>query len=176
MTPIDPGRFTRAAIHNEAGEVEVRLSPRGFWQLRTRSTAEHDWRLACSGGLDEDGPVVPPRASPDRPPVRLGKLVLDSEARRALVGETELRLRAREFELLAMLASEPNRVFGKEELMRRVWGCEALRSSRTLDSHASRLRVALRRAGADGLVVNCHGVGYKLWDGVELAGAESRAA
>lgn len=174
MTEVDPGRFTRAAIHCEAGEAELRLSAAGSWQLNLRAAGEREWRLACSGGFD--GAAIAPGATPHREPVRLGKLLIDTEARRAFVGEAEVGFRAREFELLAMLASEPNRVFTKQELMRRVWGCEALPSSRTLDSHASRLRVALRRAGAEGLVVNCHGVGYKLWNGAELAAAQSRAA
>ena len=176
MTPIDPDRFTRAAIQNDAGEVEVRLSPKGFWQLRTRSEDGHDWRLICSGGLEEEGAIAPDDDPSDRRPVRLGKLLLDLAARRVLVGDAQVGLRAREFELLALLASQPNRVFSREELMRGVWGYEALRSTRTLDTHASRLRVKLREAGADGLIVNCHGVGYKLWDGVELASAKSRAA
>jgi hypothetical protein len=40
MTQIDPGRFTKAAIHNEAGEVEVRLSAAGNWQLHIRDLPE----------------------------------------------------------------------------------------------------------------------------------------
>jgi DNA-binding winged helix-turn-helix (wHTH) protein len=174
MTQIEPGRFTKAAIHCEAGEVELRLSTCGNWQLSIRGTDDRDWRLACSGDLK--GGAVAPSALPPRKPVRLGKLLLDLAARRVLVGDVQVGLRAREFELLALLASQPNRVFSREELMRGVWGYEALRSTRTLATHASRLRVKLRKAGADGLIVNCHGVGYKLWNGVELASAESRAA
>jgi DNA-binding response OmpR family regulator len=174
MTPIEPGRFTRAAIHNDAGEVELRLSAQGNWQLSVRGTDDRDWRLACSGDL-KGGAVAPP-ALPPRKPVRLGNLLIDTESRRVLVKDAELALNAREFELLAQLASQPNRVFTKQELLRGIWGYSGLERTRTLDTHASRLRVKLRKAGAAGLIVNCPSVGYKLWSGVELASAKSRAA
>ena len=88
-----------------------------------------------------------------------------------------MALKAREFALLAILATQPNRVFTVEELQRRAFGYEtAVRSSRTVASHACRLRVKLRKAGAGEMVLNCHGIGYKLWEGVELASAESRRA
>jgi DNA-binding response OmpR family regulator len=142
--------------------------------LRIRSKDDADWRLACSGDLE--GGAMTAEAAPHTEPIRLGKLMLDAAARRVLVGKAEVRLKAREFELLNTLASQPNRVFTKEELLRDVWGYRSLGRTRTLDSHASRLRVTLREAGADGFVVNCHGVGYKLWEAVELASAEARAA
>ena len=60
------------------------------------------------------------------------------------------------------LAAEPNRVFTKEELLREVWGFRALGRTRTLESHASRLRKKLRVNGEDRYVVNVWGVGYRL--------------
>jgi DNA-binding response OmpR family regulator len=60
------------------------------------------------------------------------------------------------------LASEPERVFTKEQLLREVWGYMSLGRTRTLDSHASRLRRKLRQAGAGPCVVNIWGVGYRL--------------
>jgi DNA-binding response OmpR family regulator len=71
-------------------------------------------------------------------------------------------LAAKEFELLVKLAAEPVRVFTKEELLRDVWGFRSLGRTRTLDSHASRLRRKLAGAGADGCVLNVWGVGYRL--------------
>jgi DNA-binding response OmpR family regulator len=73
-----------------------------------------------------------------------------------------VRLAAREFELVALLATEPDRVFTKQELMRELWGRRG--SFRTLDSHASRARCKLREAGAAGFVVNCHAHGYRFRD------------
>jgi DNA-binding response OmpR family regulator len=76
-----------------------------------------------------------------------------------------LALPAKEYELLAKLATEPSRVFTKEQLLREVWGYRAMGRTRTLDSHASRLRRKLRQAGAGpSLVVNVWGVGYRLVD------------
>jgi DNA-binding response OmpR family regulator len=160
--PLDPGRLTRAAIHSEAGDVEVRLTSAGNWQLAVRASGDPDWRLACSGGLDSGAATTALVPKPE--PLRIGDLLVDTDARRAFVGDRELPLRALEFDLLATLAADPDRVFTKQQLMRGIWGCDATRSTRTLDTHASRLRVLLRRAGADGLIVCVHGVGDRLWN------------
>ncbi len=78
-------------------------------------------------------------------------------------------LAAKEFELLTKLATDPTRVFTKEELLREVWGFVALGRTRTLDSHASRLRRKLALAGAEECILNVWGVGYRLLaDTVEL--------
>jgi DNA-binding response OmpR family regulator len=71
-------------------------------------------------------------------------------------------LSAKEFELVAKLASEPYRVWTKEELLRDVWGFRTLGRTRTLESHASRLRKKLQIAETDRFVVNVWGVGYRL--------------
>jgi DNA-binding response OmpR family regulator len=70
----------------------------------------------------------------------------------------------KEFSLLRTLAAEPTRVFTKEELLRDVWGFRSMGRTRTLDSHASRLRRKLDpRDGR--YVINVWGVGYRLIDG-----------
>jgi DNA-binding winged helix-turn-helix (wHTH) protein len=165
-----PGRFTRAAIHCEAGEAELRLSELGNWQLAIRGRDEREWRLACSGDLNGGG--ISPLPASRVEPVRIGKLIVDPEARRAFVEGEEVKLAAREFQLLAMLASEPTRVFSVEELQRHAFGYEvACPQSEVVRAHASRLRVKLREAGADGFIVNCWGVGFRLIDGPCLAEA-----
>ncbi len=74
-----------------------------------------------------------------------------------------MRLSQKEYELLLQLAREPDRVFTKAELLRDVWGYRIMGRTRTLDSHASRLRRKLRDAGGEaGLVDNVWGVGYRL--------------
>ena len=75
-----------------------------------------------------------------------------------------LSLSNKEFALLRALAGDPTRVFTREELLRGVWGFRALGQTRTLDSHAFRLRQKLNKAG-DRFVVNVWGVGYRLVDG-----------
>jgi DNA-binding response OmpR family regulator len=91
-----------------------------------------------------------------------GELVVDRRTRRVSVREAQVALSAKEFELLAWLAAEPHRVFTKEELLREVWGFRALGRTRTLESHASRLRKKLRLVEEDSFVVNVWGVGYRL--------------
>lgn len=91
-----------------------------------------------------------------------GDIAVDRRTRRVVVRETLVILSAKEFDLLARLAAEPNRVFTKEELLREVWGFRALGRTRTLESHASRLRRKLRIAADDRFIVNVWGVGYRL--------------
>ena len=100
----------------------------------------------------------PPR--PDR--LAAGPLALDRATRRVTVRGLPVALAAKEFELLAKLATQPTRVFTTEELLREVWGFVALGRTRTLDSHASRLRRKLALAGAEDCVLNVWGVGYRL--------------
>jgi len=99
--------------------------------------------------------------------LRLGDLVIDPPRYKVTVGDREVRLARKELILLRVLASDPTHVFSKEELLREVWGVgRTAASTRTLDSHTSRLRRKLdpeRRR----FVVNCWGVGYRLVDSVE---------
>ena len=93
-----------------------------------------------------------------------GEIVADRRTRTATVRGERVPLAGKEFELLCMLAVEPQRVFKKTELLRDVWGYHAHHRTRTLDSHASRLRVKLCREPDDRFVVNVWGVGYRLLD------------
>jgi DNA-binding response OmpR family regulator len=91
-----------------------------------------------------------------------GDLVVDRRTRRVTVRDTTIPVSAKEFDLLARLAGDPNRVYTKEELLREVWGFRALGRTRTLESHASRLRRKLSLTDDDRFVVNVWGVGYRL--------------
>jgi DNA-binding response OmpR family regulator len=101
-----------------------------------------------------------------RPPrdelLDLGPLVVDRSARRVLVGGVDVTLAAKEYALLLKLAADPDRVFTREVLLRDVWGYRSYVPTRTLESHASRIRCKLAAAGLPGWVVNVWGVGYKL--------------
>ena len=92
----------------------------------------------------------------------VGPLSIDRMTRRTLVDGEELELSAKEFALLVKLASDPDRVFTREQLLRDVWGFRTYVPTRTLESHASRIRRKLAAAGLDDWVVNVWGVGYKL--------------
>ena len=91
-----------------------------------------------------------------------GELELDRRTRRVTVRGELVELSAKEFDLVAKLATDPDRVFTKEELLREVWGFVALGRTRTLESHASRVRKKLRVEDRDRFVVNVWGVGYRL--------------
>jgi len=105
--------------------------------------------------LRRTAPIVPDL-------VHVGVLEIDRLTRRVAVAGNRIDLPAKEYELLLKLASEPSRVFTKEELLRDVWGFRSIGKTRTLDSHASRLRRKLARAGGGPFVVNVWGVGYRL--------------
>jgi DNA-binding response OmpR family regulator len=97
-------------------------------------------------------------------PCRVGDLTIDPLRRRVTVAEREVPLAKKEFTLLRVLAGDPTRVFAKEELLRDVWGYRSPGRTRTLDSHASRLRRKLDPVHSR-YVVNCWGYGYRLIDG-----------
>lgn len=95
-----------------------------------------------------------------------GPVRLDPRTRRVTLHGQRVPLAQKEFELLRRLAREPERVFTKEELLREVWGYRASARTRTLDSHASRLRRKFRALDPDStLVTNVWGVGYVLLAG-----------
>jgi DNA-binding response OmpR family regulator len=96
--------------------------------------------------------------------LRVGGLEIDPASREVRVHARRVPLSQKEFALLLALAAEPTRVFTKEELLRDVWGFRSMGTTRTLDSHACRLRHKLGAAG-DRFVVNVWGVGYRLVDG-----------
>jgi DNA-binding response OmpR family regulator len=97
-------------------------------------------------------------APPESEHISADEIEIDRPTRRVTVAGRRIVLPSKEYELLLKLASDPHRVFTKDELLRDVWGFRAQARTRTLDSHASRLR---RRLG-DPYVKNVWGVGYCL--------------
>jgi DNA-binding response OmpR family regulator len=105
------------------------------------------------------------RARPaQRDRVQAGPILVERSTRRVTVGGVRVDLAAKEYELLFNLAGEPHRVFTKEELLREVWGFRSLGRTRTLDSHASRLRRKLQAVDPGPFVINVWRVGYRLLD------------
>lgn len=101
-------------------------------------------------------------SGPRRPAFEVGELTIDLGTRAVRVGGVRVELSAKEYDLLVALAEDPERVFRKEELLRDVWGFRSLGRTRTLDSHASRLRRKLNPNGDAAYVLNVWGVGYRL--------------
>ena len=96
------------------------------------------------------------------PVIRYGALTIHTATRTVIYGSTPVELRRREYALLLYLAREPTSVIPKGELLRHVWGYPPQDTTRTVDSHASRLRRKLAEAGAIGWVSSIWGVGYCL--------------
>jgi DNA-binding response OmpR family regulator len=96
--------------------------------------------------------------------LRVGGLEIDPASRQVWLDGEPIELSKKEFGLLRALASDPTRVFTREELLRGVWGFQVICPTRTVDSHAHRLRKKLSARG-DRFVINVWGVGYRLVDG-----------
>jgi DNA-binding response OmpR family regulator len=137
----------------DAGADDFVPKPFSYPELRARLCALL-WRTRAT-------PAVGSR-------LQVGALEIDRAAQRVALDGRAVVLRKREYELLVHLAADPERVFTKSELLRDVWGFQAdSNATRTVDSHASRLRRKLNGSGdlnGDGaaLVVNIWGVGYCL--------------
>jgi DNA-binding response OmpR family regulator len=106
--------------------------------------------------------------------MRVGGLEIDPAGRSVTLNGRRLVVSQKEFALLRTLASDATRVWSKDELLRTIWGYRAngaSGSTRTLDSHACRLRQKLMRDG-DRYLINVWGVGYRLIDGPPAATAD----
>lgn len=94
--------------------------------------------------------------------IRVGDLTVDLSARMVTLQAVPIDVSRKEFDLLRLLATDPTRVFTKNELLRTLRGRQQ-GTTRTLDSHACRLRAKLS-VGGEYWVHNVWGVGYRLTD------------
>jgi DNA-binding response OmpR family regulator len=131
----------------DAGADDFLARPARYLELRARLRAvlRRSESVAGRGGL-----------------LQVGPLAIDVDAHTVSLHGRRLYLRPLEYELLVRLAGAPDRVFGKEELLRSVWGYQSTAATRTVDSHASRLRRKLDVDGSGRWVINVWGVGYRL--------------
>ncbi|HSP09520.1 MAG TPA: response regulator transcription factor [Candidatus Dormibacteraeota bacterium] len=104
------------------------------------------------------------KIEPDQPKViRAGKLEVDLERHEVRHGQARAQLRPKEFDLLALLARHPGRVFQRSELLDLVWGYDFPGYTRTVDVHVQQLREKLAAAGiTDPSIQTVWGVGYRL--------------
>ncbi len=91
----------------------------------------------------------------------VGGLTVDPDTARVSVDGQEVDLTRREFELVLFLARHPGRVFGRNELLDRVWGEDFVGTERTVDQHVAQLRA---RLGAE-RIETVRGRGYRLVEG-----------
>jgi DNA-binding response OmpR family regulator len=101
--------------------------------------------------------------------MRIGPLELDPAGRIVRLNGESLPLSQKEYALLRTLATDATKVWTKDELLRSIWGFRQLGSTRTLDSHACRLRRKLARDG-ERFIINVWRIGYRLCDGPVVAG------
>lgn len=93
--------------------------------------------------------------------VENGDLRLDCESRRLFILGREINVTAREFDLLAILVLNPNKVYSREKLLNLVWGSEYPGDVRTVDVHVRRLREKIEASPSDPKYVHTKwGVGY----------------
>lgn len=93
--------------------------------------------------------------------IRKGELKIDCESRRVFIADTEMNLTAKEFDLLELLATNPNKVYSRENLLNIVWGYEYPGDARTVDVHIRRLREKIESNPSDPKYVHTKwGVGY----------------
>jgi two-component system alkaline phosphatase synthesis response regulator PhoP len=101
---------------------------------------------------------------PEEDTISLGGIVLHLQQRTALAGDKRLDLTPKEYDLLALLLSKPDRVYTREQLLDLVWGMEYVGGTRTVDIHVQRLRKKLGSSHMD-ILQTVHGVGYKALGG-----------
>jgi DNA-binding response OmpR family regulator len=102
-------------------------------------------------------------AKDERGRLTFGDVEVDPQTREVRKAGRELRLTAKEFDLLAFLAGHPRRVFGRDQLMSRVWGYEAALDTGTVTVHVRRLREKIEANPSDPLhLQTVWGVGYRL--------------
>ena len=90
-----------------------------------------------------------------------GEMKLDCESRRVFIGEREVNLTAKEFDMLELLALNQNKVYSREKLLNLVWGYDYPGDARTVDVHIRRLREKIESHPSDPKYVHTKwGVGY----------------
>ena len=127
----------------ELGADDYIVKPFGFRELLARVRA------------------VMRRARPgsDRSRIRVGELEIDVRGRLASLGDQPLNLTTKEFDLLALLASEPGAVVSRQRILREVWDTEWFGPTKTVDVHVASLRKKLRDPA---WIETVRGVGLRL--------------
>lgn len=143
--------------------------------MLTARAGERDKITGLDGGADDyiTKPFAPRellarinallrRSSSDlEEPLSAGELRLDPVSHRVTVGENELNLGPTEYRLLKFLMGNPERVYGRSQLLDHVWGQNVYVEERTVDVHVRRLRKALEAYSADHYVQTVRGAGYR---------------
>jgi two-component system response regulator RegX3 len=128
----------------ELGADDYMVKPFGFRELLARMRA-----LTRRAANRIDG----------RRSFRAGELEVDVRSRSALLGGRELALTPKEFDLLALLASDPGAVFDRQRILQEVWGTSWQGAGKTIDVHVASLR---KKLGDPAWIETLRGVGLRL--------------
>lgn len=102
-----------------------------------------------------------PEGKEDTNTIIAGDMRLDREGRRVYIQDKEINLTAKEFDMLELLVSNPNKVYSREKLLRLIWGEDYPGDVRTVDVHIRRLREKVEKKPSDPTYVHTKwGVGY----------------
>ncbi len=137
----------------DVGADDYLAKPFGLAELlaRVRALLRRSASSPAPQTPSEPNPLANPQA-----------LRIDAQARRAWVGDTELFLTAKEFDVVALLGSEPGSVMTRERVMDEVWDENWFGSTKTLDATLGRLRQKLEDSGTPSRIVTVRGVGFRL--------------
>ena len=133
----------------EAGADDYVTKPFGLAELRSRIRAV----LRRAGGrVLDDGHVT-----------TVGPLTIDRRRREVVCRGAPVKLTFSEFELLSCLASQPGRLFNRQELLRSIWGDSAYRDPRAIDVHIRHLREKLEESPEEPrIILTVRGAGYRV--------------
>ncbi len=94
--------------------------------------------------------------------IEIGELFIDKMSRRVYVNQKEVTLTAKEFDLLCLLAQNPDRVFNKEYLFEKIWGCDPIGDISTVAVHIRRIREKIERDPSNPVYIETiYGSGYR---------------
>jgi two-component system response regulator RegX3 len=138
------GEESDRVVGLELGADDYVVKPFGVRELiaRIRAVARRTSAQAVEGG-----------------PMRVGALTVDTRARRARLGDRELELTPKEFDLLAALVRDPGAAISRRRLLEQVWETSWYGSAKTIDVHVASLR---RKLGDPGWIETVRGVGFRL--------------
>jgi DNA-binding response OmpR family regulator len=138
----------------ELGADDYLVKPFGFRELVARIRAV----TRRTARTDRDGPDAP---GSEAPIVALdgGRVVVDTRTRRVTVDGAEVRLTRKEFDLLALIASDLGATHTRERILDEVWDTHWYGSTKTLDVHMASLR---KKLGDPGLIETVRGVGFRI--------------
>lgn len=103
--------------------------------------------------------------------IEIGNLIINTDTRQVFVGNKEVRLTPKEFDILELLASNKGIVFSIEKIYERVWGENFYKSDNTVMVHITKIREKLEEDPKKPIYIKTvWGVGYKIWKTLEYLG------